>query len=72
VTLFIDIELTGQILIFILSSLVLLFTLRKYGLKTFKGKTRENIDDDFTESKTGKTAVVTKGNQPACTGRNKV
>jgi membrane protein implicated in regulation of membrane protease activity len=68
VTLFIDIELTGQILIFVISSLVLLFTLRKYGLKTFKGKTHDNLDNDYTESKIGKTAVVTKAISPHVPG----
>jgi membrane protein implicated in regulation of membrane protease activity len=55
-----DIELTSQILIFIVSSLTLLFTLRKYSLKIFKGKTRANIDDLYTDSKIGKTAIVTE------------
>ena len=71
-TLFIDITLTGQILIFIIASLVSLFTLRKYSLKTFKGKTRDNIDDDYTVSKIGKTAVVTKSISPHVPGEIKV
>jgi membrane protein implicated in regulation of membrane protease activity len=71
-TLFIDIELSGQILIFIISSLVSLFTLRKYGLKTFKGTTRGNIDDDYTDSKIGKTAIVTKPISPHLPGEIKV
>ena len=72
VALFIDIELSGQILIFIISSLVSLFTLRKYSLKTFKGTTRDNIDDDYTDSKIGKTAVVTKPISPHMPGEIKV
>lgn len=55
-----DIELTTQIVIFISSSLILLFTLRKYCMKIFKGKTRDSIDDKYAESKIGKTAIVTK------------
>ena len=35
-----DIELTRQIIVFIVSSLTLLFALRKYSLKIFKGKIR--------------------------------
>ena len=55
-----DIELTSQIVIFTVSSLILLFTLRKYGMKVFKGQTRDIIDDKYAESKIGKTAIVTK------------
>jgi len=72
VTVFIDIELTRQIIIFIISSLVSLFALRKYSLKTFKGKTRDNIDDDYAGSKIGKTAVVTKSISPHVPGEIKV
>ena len=55
-----EIKLTGQILIFMASSLVLLFTLRKYCMHIFKGKTRDIIDDHYTDAKTGKTAIVTR------------
>ncbi|MEA3360998.1 MAG: NfeD family protein [Thermodesulfobacteriota bacterium] len=71
VTWLFDIELTGQILIFIVSSLTLLFTLRKYSLKIFKGKTRDSIDDRYTDSKIGKTAIVTKAITPNVTGEIK-
>lgn len=53
-----DLVLTTQIIIFIVSSLVLLFTLRRYGLKTFKGQSTAGTDDEFT--KVGQKAVVTK------------
>ena len=56
----IDISLTTQIIIFTVSSLILLFTLRRYSLKTFKGTTLENADDSSTDIKIGKTAIVTK------------
>ena len=59
-TLLFDIELTGQILIFTVSSLVLLFTMRKYCVNIFKGKTRYIPDDHYTDAKTGKTAIVTR------------
>ncbi|MGD9732675.1 MAG: NfeD family protein [Desulfamplus sp.] len=55
-----DISLTVQTAIFLFSSLLLLFTLRKYGLKIFKGKVIDNIDDDYSNSKIGKNAIVTK------------
>lgn len=50
--------LTTQIIIFMVSSLVLLFTLRRYGLNTFKGKSKAGVDDDF--SKIGQKALVTE------------
>ena len=37
---------------------VLLFTLRRYGLKTFKGDSKGGVDDEF--SKIGHKAVVTE------------
>jgi len=67
-----DIEVTNQIIIFIVSSLVLLFTLRKYSLSIFRGKTRDTIDDHYTDSKIGKTAVVTKAITPNLPGEIKV
>lgn len=51
-------ELTTQIIIFMISSLVLLFALRRYGLKTFKGDSKGGVDDEF--SKVGQKAVVTE------------
>jgi len=67
-----DIELTSQILIFIVSSLTLLFTLRKYSLKIFKGKMHAGMDDHYTDSKIGKTAIVTKTITPNMPGEIKV
>ncbi len=67
-----DIELTVQILVFLVSSLVLLFTLRKYSLKIFRGKTQDDIDDHYTDSKIGKTAIVTKKIAPNMPGEIKV
>lgn len=72
VTWLFDFELTIQILVFIVSSLTLLFTLRKYSLKIFKGKTRDSIDDHYTDSKIGKTAIVTKTISPNMPGEIKV
>jgi len=53
-----DLTLTTQIIIFMVSSLVLLFTLRHYGLKTFKGESKDGVDDEF--SNIGQKAVVTE------------
>ena len=72
VTWLLEIELTSQIFIFVASSLTLLFTLRKYSLKIFRGKTRESIDDHYTDSKIGKTAMVTKTISPNMPGEIRV
>lgn len=68
----IDIELTKQILVFLVASLFLLFTLRKYSLKIFRGKTQDEIDDHYSDSKIGKTAIVTKQITPNKLGEIKV
>lgn len=67
-----DIALAMQILICTVSSLVLLFTLRTYSLKTFRGTTRDDIDDRYADSKIGKTAIVTKTITPSMPGEIKV
>ena len=61
-----------MLLIFIISSLILLFTLRKYSLRIFRGKTRDNIDDQYADSKIGKTALVTKAVTPNLPGEIKI
>jgi membrane protein implicated in regulation of membrane protease activity len=66
-----DIELSIQILIFTVSSLVLLFSLRKYSIKTFKGTTSDDLDDRYIDSKIGKTAIVTKTITPNIPGEIK-
>jgi len=67
-----DLEITRQILIFVVSSLALLFTLRKYSLKIFKGKIRDEVDDHYMDSKIGKTAIVTQIITPNVPGEIKV
>jgi len=66
-----DIELSTQILIFTVSSLALLFSLRKYSMKIFKGTTSDDFDDHYTDSKIGKTAIVTKAITPGMFGEIK-
>lgn len=66
-----DISMTLQTSIFLFSSLVLLFTLRKYSLKIFRGKIIDNMDDDYGNSKIGKRAVVTKTITPELPGEIK-
>ncbi len=53
-----ELALTTQIIIFVVSSLVLLFTLRRYGLKTFKGESKIEVDAEFSPA--GQKAVVTE------------
>jgi len=64
--------LTAQIALFVISSLVLLFALRKIGLKTFQGETRENTDGQMNDVKIGKNAVVTKAIAPHAPGEIKI
>lgn len=67
-----DIGLSSQILVFIVVSLILLFALRKYSIKTFKGDTAKEVDDAYAESKIGKTAIVTKKITPKVPGEVKM
>ena len=67
-----DIEISIQLLIFTVSSLVFLFSLRKYSIKIFKGTTRDDLDDRYADSKIGKTATVTKAITPNTPGEIKV
>jgi membrane protein implicated in regulation of membrane protease activity len=53
-----ELALTTQLIIFIVSSLALLFTLRRYGLKTFKGESKTGVEDEL--SKVGQKAIVTE------------
>jgi len=63
-----DIPFAGQIALFIISSLVLLFTLRKYSLRTFRGDAKEGEDDTFATALIGKRGVVTKRIAPPKSG----
>jgi inner membrane protein len=66
-----DITVTQQIILFIVSSVTLLLLLRKFGLKTFRGKTVSDVDADHADAKIGKTAVVTKAIAPHSPGEIK-
>jgi len=68
----VDIDLTVQIILFIVSSLTLLFTIRKYSMKVFSGKTRDSVDDKYIDAKIGKTAIVTKSIAPNFPGEIKL
>lgn len=64
--------LTAQIILFIIASLLLLFTLRKIGLRTFRGETLEKTDNQTLDAKIGKTAEVTQKISPHSPGEIKV
>ncbi len=66
-----DINVTVQTWIFMISSLLLLFTLRKYGIRIFKGDVQNKMDDNYVDSKIGKHAVVTKKITPELQGEIK-
>lgn len=67
-----NITVTGQVIVFVVVSLVSLFSLRKYSLKTFKGSIRQDEDDGGMESKRGKTAQVTQAINPHVPGEIKM
>lgn len=67
-----NITVTGQVIVFVAVSLVSLFSLRKYSLKTFKGSIRQDEDDGGMESKRGKTAQVTQAIAPHRPGEIKM
>ena len=64
--------LTAQIILFIFASLLLLFPLRKIGLKTFRGEALDKTDDRPSDAKIGKTAEVTQKISPHTPGEIKV
>ena len=66
-----DIELSIQLVVFLFSSLALLFCLRKYCIKTFKGTTQDDLDDRYADSKIGKTAIATQAIAPGRPGEIK-
>lgn len=67
-----DISISGQVIVFIGASLMSLFSLRRYSLKTFKGTKRDDVDDRYMDSKIGKTAQVSKAITPNVPGEIKV
>lgn len=69
---FIDLDTTGQITLFVISSLISLVSLRKYSLATFRGRTAEKGDDRGKDTKIGKTGIVTKKISPTTPGEVKL
>jgi membrane protein implicated in regulation of membrane protease activity len=67
-----DLDLTSQLAVFIFSSLVLLISLRKYGLRTFKGRVAKEVEGLSADAKIGKTALVTESIHPGREGEIKM
>ena len=72
VTLFSPVTVTHQIIVFVAASLVLLFALRTYSLKIFKGTSRGTVDDVLKDNIMGQTAMVTKTITPHVPGEIKL
>ncbi len=66
-----DVSLEWQLIVFLCSSLVLLFTLRKYFMRTFGGKSKNGADGEIADRAVGKTAEVTKRIAPLTPGEIK-
>lgn len=64
-----DISLNTQLVIFLVSSVLLLIFLRKWLKTMFVGKTTESSSDRTREEFVGKNAIVTKKIEPGIPGR---
>lgn len=60
-----------QIAVFLGTSLIALFTLRKVFMRTFKGKAKASTDKEMSERDLGKPATVTKRITPPALGEIK-
>ena len=65
-----DLGTAGQVILFVVASLASLFTLRKWGMKTFHGRSEIN-EDARIDDKIGKPAVVTQAIAPHAPGEIK-
>lgn len=66
-----DMNFAWQLVVFIAVSIAALALLRKFSIKTFRGKENNDVDDDYHNSIMGKTAVVTKDIVPPAAGEVK-
>ncbi|GAB7079847.1 NfeD family protein [Megalodesulfovibrio paquesii] len=65
-----ELSTTLQVVIFVVASLTSLFSLRKWGMKTFHGRSEVN-EDARIDDKIGKSAVVTQAIAPHAPGEVK-
>jgi inner membrane protein len=66
-----QIDVTGQLLIFVGTSLLSLFLLRGFLMKVFRGETARNSNEDVVMSKIGKVGMVTRHIKPGVPGEVK-
>jgi len=66
-----DAGLEWQLVVFLASSLIFLFTLRKTFMRTFGGRSKEGADRELLDRAVGKTAEVTKRITPHAPGEIK-
>ncbi len=70
VLVFPEIPLSVQVGVFVVASLASLFSLRKWGMKTFGGQSQTN-EDTKIDDKIGRSAIVTKAIAPHAPGEVK-
>jgi inner membrane protein len=66
-----DVDLEWQLIVFLCSSLILLFTLRKYFMRTFGGRSKDGADRELADRAVGKAAEATKRIAPLAPGEIK-
>lgn len=66
-----ELTLQYQVGIFVVASLVSLFTLRKLCIRTFIGQSKDNLDEGMADARLGKTAEVTRDIGPHSPGEIK-
>jgi membrane protein implicated in regulation of membrane protease activity len=66
-----DVSVQVQIAVFLVSSLILLFTLRKLFMRTFGGRFKDGADKELADRAVGRQALVTAAITPAAPGEIK-
>jgi membrane protein implicated in regulation of membrane protease activity len=69
--LFSEVSVQVQLVVFLLASLVLLFTLRKVFMRTFEGRLKDGADKELSDRAVGRQALVTTAIRPAAPGEIK-
>ncbi len=66
-----ELDVTLQIAGFVVASLVFLFSLRRFAIKTFTGKSHGGTGSEEADPKIGRTATVTRAIRPGAPGEVK-
>ncbi len=66
-----EVSVQVQLVVFLLASLVLLFTLRKLFMRTFGGRLKDGADKELSDRAVGRQALVTTAIRPAVPGEIK-